>query len=149
MTRPSLFSLAFAVAILAPTLPSALHAADPATTRPTPDQSTPLVQTAPASQATTGKAVPPLQSDPAERMEFVCQELDISVALHFVSLQCKQDIVVSNAVKGTVTVKLHQVTLEELLPALLEPHGWGHIRKGNIIYVYTKEELEKLKKESK
>ena len=82
----------------------------------------------------------------AGKLDMQTQDLDIKTALHFLSLQTKCNIVASEDVKGTVTVMLHQVTFYEALRAILTPKGYAFIEEGNILYVYTKEELEKMGK---
>jgi type IV pilus assembly protein PilQ len=78
--------------------------------------------------------------------QFSAQDLDITTALHFLSLQSKRNIIASKEVRGNVTANLYDVTFSEALDALLKPNGFDYIEKGNFIYVYTSKELEDLRK---
>jgi type IV pilus assembly protein PilQ len=78
--------------------------------------------------------------------EFNAQDLDITTALHFLSLESKRNIIASKDVRGNVTANLYNVTFTEALDALLKPNGFDYIEKGNFIYVYTEKELDDLRK---
>ncbi len=78
--------------------------------------------------------------------QFNAQGLDINTALHFLSLQSKRNIIASKDVKGTVTANLYNVTFTEALDSLLKPNGFDYVVQGNFIYVYTADELDKIRK---
>ena len=65
--------------------------------------------------------------------QFSAQDLDITTALHFLSLQSKRNIIASKEVRGNVTANLYDVTFSEALDALLKPNGFDYIEKGNFI----------------
>jgi type IV pilus assembly protein PilQ len=78
--------------------------------------------------------------------QFNVQDMDINLALHFLSLQTKRNIIASKEVKGSVTANLYNVTFSQALDSLLKPNGFDYIEKGNFIYVYTNKELEDIRK---
>jgi type II secretory pathway component GspD/PulD (secretin) len=86
---------------------------------------------------------PQMKVDAGGNIDFTCQDLDVTTALHLLSLQTKRNIIASKEVKGTVTAMLHNVTFTEALNALLLPNGFGYVEKGSFIFVYTAEELAK------
>ena len=76
--------------------------------------------------------------------ELHVRDADLRQILQMLSAQNKTNIITSKDVKGKVTVDLYGVTFSEALDAVLTSAGFGYIRKGNFIYVYTKKELEKI-----
>ena len=77
--------------------------------------------------------------------ELHVRDADLRQILQMLSAQNKTNIITSKDVKGKVTVDLYGVTFSEALDAVLTSAGFGYIRRGNFIYVYTKKELEKIK----
>lgn len=78
--------------------------------------------------------------------QFSVQDLDITTALHFLSLQSKRNIIPSKEVKGNVTVNLYHVSFREALDVILTQNDAGYIEKGNFIYVYTNKQLAEIRK---
>ncbi len=102
---------------------------------------------APADAASTNLNAPTVNVGVDGKVEqFSAQDLDITTALHFLSLQSKRNIIASKEVRGNVTANLYDVTFSEALDALLKPNGFDYVEKGNFIYVYTTKELEDLRK---
>ncbi|MBI1367438.1 MAG: hypothetical protein GC162_02165 [Planctomycetes bacterium] len=73
------------------------------------------------------------------------QNTDLANVLQLLSIQGKRNIVPSPKVSGTVTANLYDVTFHEALDAILQQNGAGYIEKGNFIFVYTFDELQKIK----
>jgi len=71
-------------------------------------------------------------------------DLELSTALHLLSLEGNRNIISSPNVKGSVTANLYDATFEEALHAILAANGAGFVTVGNFIYVYTNAELEEL-----
>ncbi len=69
---------------------------------------------------------------------------DLANVLQMLSIQSQKNIVTSKAVSAVVTANLYGVTFYEALDAILHVNGYGYIEKGNFIFVYTLEELEKI-----
>ena len=71
---------------------------------------------------------------------------ELSNVLEMLSIQSQQNIVASKAVSARVTANLYGVTFYEALDAILNVNGFGYIKQGNFIYVYTNAELEVIAK---
>jgi type IV pilus assembly protein PilQ len=71
---------------------------------------------------------------------------ELSNVLEMLSIQSQQNIVASKAVSARVTANLYGVTFFEALDAILNVNGFGYIKQGNFIYVYTNAELEVIAK---
>lgn len=69
--------------------------------------------------------------------------------LRMLSLQTHRNILTSKGVRGTVTASLYDVTVHEALDAILRANGYGYREEGNVIYVYTVQELAELEKAEK
>lgn len=63
------------------------------------------------------------------------KDAELSNVLRLLSDQYGVNIVAGEEVKGTVTVRLTNVTLEGALKAILESNGYGYISEGNIYRV--------------
>ena len=106
----------------------------------------PTVATQPAATAPANLNKPELSVGVDGMVEQINAEgLDVTTALQFLSRQSHRNIIASKEVKGPVTVNLYHVTINEALDAILHPNGFDYIEKGNFIYVYTKEEIKKIK----
>lgn len=73
------------------------------------------------------------------------RETPLSQVLELLSIQGQRNIVPSPRVSGTVTANLYDVTFEQALEAILQQNGAGFVRKGDFIYVYTQDELQKIR----
>lgn len=74
---------------------------------------------------------------------------DLVNVLELLAMQTERSIVVSKNVSARVTASLYDVTFNDALDAILHVNGFGYIEQGNFIYVYTREELAEIIKESK
>lgn len=74
---------------------------------------------------------------------------EITAVLEMLSLQSQKNIIPYKNVNGKVFANLYGVTFYEALDALLHANGYGYVERGNFIYVYTLEDLQKLEKESR
>jgi len=70
---------------------------------------------------------------------------DITEFLKFLSVASHINIVPSYQVKGTIEVNLFDVSLNEVLEAVLIPNGFTYDKKGRFIYVYTQKEYDQIK----
>ncbi|MDI1290729.1 MAG: hypothetical protein PSX37_12360, partial [bacterium] len=73
---------------------------------------------------------------------------DLANVLEMLSIQSQRNIIASKNVSARVTANLYNVTFHEALDAILNVNGYGYVESGNFLYVYTKEELDTLEKES-
>lgn len=134
-----------AVAQAAATEPGtpAPEAADPIMPPPMPG----AVPPSSTAKETTNLKEPVTSVAPDGSLEqFSVQDLDITTALHFLSLQSKRNIIPSKDVKGNVTVNLYNVSFREALDVILTQNDCGYIERGSFIYVYTNKQLTEIRK---
>ena len=74
---------------------------------------------------------------------------DLGSILQLLSIQSQRNIITSSEVNATVTADLYGVTFYEALDAILHANGFGYLERGNFIYVYTREELERIERSSR
>jgi len=72
------------------------------------------------------------------------KEAELSSVLRSFSYSYNLNLVVPEDIKGKVTVSLKDVSVEEVLEAILIPHGFTYTRKGNLIYVIPGLGLERM-----
>jgi type II secretory pathway component GspD/PulD (secretin) len=72
---------------------------------------------------------------------------DLANVLQMLSIQSQKNIVTSKSVSAVVTANLYGVTFYEALDAILHVNGYGYIERGNFIYVYTLDEIQKIEAE--
>ncbi len=108
----------------------------------------------PANEAAEASAAEPVEASAAEQgvevsrfdtVSLNVQNTDLSQVLQLLSIQGRRNIVPSPQVQGTVTANLYDVTFQEALDAILQQNGAGYIQKGDFIYVYTLEELDRIR----
>ena len=111
-------------------------------------QEAPAPATQPAGSTDLSKAS--IKTTAGGRIESLSMPgMDINTALQVVATATKKNIVVSRNVSGSVNLTLYDVTMEEVLNAMLEPNGFGYIEKGNFLYVYTLKEMEDINNRSR
>jgi type IV pilus assembly protein PilQ len=71
---------------------------------------------------------------------------DIAGVLQLLGSASKKNIIVTKNVSGKVSADLYSASFYEALDAILHPNGFAYVEKGNFIYVYTIEELERIEK---
>jgi len=74
------------------------------------------------------------------------QDTDLRVVLRQLSMLFRTNIVASKDVSGRVTATLYDVTFEEALDSVLKSSGFGYVKEGKFIYVYTAIEIAELLK---
>jgi type IV pilus assembly protein PilQ len=82
-------------------------------------------------------------------VEIHVNDANLGEVLRMLSLQLERNIMASKEVRGTVTANLYDVTVKEALEAILRANECGYREKGNVIYVYTKKELEQIEKDER
>lgn len=70
------------------------------------------------------------------------KSINLEDALRLIAEQSGLNIVTSKNARGTITVKLKDVPVEDALNAILEVNNCKYIKEGNIIKVYTYQDLE-------
>lgn len=71
------------------------------------------------------------------------KDLDLTKVLQLLSIQSQRNIIASKNVAGVVSADLYGVDFYQALDAILHSNGFGYMEKGQFIYVYTQDELEK------
>ncbi|MCC5830477.1 MAG: hypothetical protein JJU36_13610 [Phycisphaeraceae bacterium] len=77
------------------------------------------------------------------------RDLEIGKVLQMLAMQSQRNIVASRNVAGTVTVNLTDVDFHQALDATLRPNGLGYEEREDIIFVYTQDELARIKEQSR
>jgi type IV pilus assembly protein PilQ len=74
------------------------------------------------------------------------KEESVVTIIQFISEQVGANIVISENVKGNISIKLKEVPWDQALISIMKAKGLGYVRSGNILRVAT---LDELKDESK
>jgi type IV pilus assembly protein PilQ len=74
-------------------------------------------------------------------LSFDFQSIDIRALLQLIAKNAGLNFVISDAVKGNITLNLKNVTWEQALNIVLQSHGLASRQEGNVIFVSTLEEL--------
>ena len=125
---------------------------------PSPDAEIPRPAVAPGpdkalSQQAVSPATRAASKDEVKRtvegaFDMHARDADVRSILRQLSAQGQKNIITAKDVTGTVTADLYGVTFDEALEAILRAAGMAYRQDGGFIYVYTDEELAKLKKAS-
>lgn len=76
--------------------------------------------------------------------ELFVNDEDLNTVLQLLGIQAQKNIVTGQSVAGRVTANFFGVTFYEALDAILNVNGYGYIERGNFIYVYGIEELQRI-----
>ena len=77
-----------------------------------------------------------------DRISLSVQDADIRSVLKGLSMKKDLNIVISQEVKGTVSVNVNNLTLHEVLDAIITINGFTYMKKDNIIFVSKPKEEE-------
>ena len=77
-----------------------------------------------------------IQSNEAKRITLNFVDVDVRELLSALAINQEINIVMAQDVKGTVSVHLHQVSLEAALEAVALAGGFGYRRQNDLYYVY-------------
>jgi len=99
----------------------------------------PVVAKTVAPVAVTGRT-------PADLITLNFQNIEIRALLQVMAEFTGLNIVVSDGVSGTVTLRLKEVPWQQALEIILESRGLGMLQAGNILHIATKKELADRKK---
>jgi type IV pilus assembly protein PilQ len=132
-------------------LPMASGAA-PAWSEPTP-RSSPAPQSEPAGRADGLMAMAPVRVTPmaigatdgmvysGQKISLVFDDADIRNILQLIAEVSDLNIIASDDVKGTITLRLIDVPWDQALDLIMEIKGLGMIREGNVARILPKEKL--------
>ncbi len=73
--------------------------------------------------------------------ELAVDNVDVRLTLQRLSTRGRRSIIISQGVKGNVTLNLYHVTLDEALDAVLTAADLVSMNKGSFVYVYTQAEF--------
>jgi type IV pilus assembly protein PilQ len=76
-----------------------------------------------------------------ERLTLNFQDIAVRAVLQLLADASGQNIVVSDSVQGTVTLRLQNVPWDQALAVILENKGLGELKQGNVIIVAPQPEL--------
>ncbi len=110
-----------------------------------------LNQAAPAASLVQPEDEPEL-NEPGGRVnvdenlitELFVNDEDLNTVLQLLGVQAQKNVVTGQSVAGRVTANFYGVTFYEALEAILNVNGYGYIERGNFIYVYGLEELDRI-----
>jgi len=89
-----------------------------------------------------GQARPRHPKYTGQRLSLNFQNISVRAVLQLLADASGLNIVVSNSVKGSVTLRLHDVPWDQALHVILQIEGLGEERQGNVILVAPQAELE-------
>jgi type IV pilus assembly protein PilQ len=75
------------------------------------------------------------------RLSFYFQNIEIRSLLQILAKSSGMNFVINDAVKGSVTLNLKNVTWRQALIIILKSHGLSYREDGNVIYISTIDEL--------
>lgn len=74
-------------------------------------------------------------------LSFYFQNIDIRSLLQIIAKSSGLNFVISDSIKGNVTLSLKNVTWQQALDIILKSHGLASRREGNVMYISTMEEI--------
>lgn len=78
---------------------------------------------------------------PKNNLTFDFQSIDVRTLLQLIAKNAGLNFVISDAVKGTISLNLKNVSWQEALNIVLQAHGLASRREGNVVFISTVEEL--------
>ncbi|MFZ2315051.1 MAG: type IV pilus secretin PilQ [Gammaproteobacteria bacterium] len=77
----------------------------------------------------------------SKKLSFQFQKIDIRVLLQLIAKSSGRNFIIGDAVKGTVTLSLEDVTWRQALNIVLKTHALASRQVGNVIFISTIEEI--------
>jgi type IV pilus assembly protein PilQ len=101
-----------------------------------------IVSSAAYSEPTNNTVPYDVATDPSHNtLSFDFQSIDIRTLLQLIAKSAHMNFVISDAVKGNITLNLKNVTWDQALNIVLQSHGLASRREGNVVFISTLEEL--------
>lgn len=75
------------------------------------------------------------------KLSFYFQDIEIRTLLQLIAKTSGLNFIISDAVKGTTTLNLKNVTWEQALKVVMESHGLSARRAGNVMYISTIDDI--------
>lgn len=88
-----------------------------------------------------GSQAEPLYETHAHTLSLDFQNIEIRSLLQLIARNSGHNFVISDVVQGNISIKLENVTWEEALKTVLQSHGLGSQRVGNVIYISTLDDI--------
>jgi type IV pilus assembly protein PilQ len=142
----SLMIPALLVALAGGPVPALLAQQGPGVARPGPVRIASAAKSAPAEEAVESADGPKVKVSDQNMVELHVKNEEIASVLQLLGFESKKNIIVTKNVSGKVSADLYSASFYEALDAILHPNGFAYVERGNFIYVYTIEELEKIEK---
>ena len=117
---------------------------------PAPDTSESIFE--PAGDEAASNALPEgqtLEVGSFGQIDLHVEDLELAKVLQVLSFQSRRNIIVSRNVAGTISADLYDVDFYEALDAVLHANGFGYVEKGDFIYVYTADEIQKIAEDNR
>lgn len=87
--------------------------------------------------------------DATGKIDLHVKDLEVTKVLQLLSIQSSRNIVSTKNVVGNISADLYGVDFYEALDAVLHANGFGYREQGNMIHVYTQQELDEINAASK
>lgn len=106
--------------------------------------------TTPAAVVTTTTQVVPISAAPAPvvkpvsgngQLAFYFQHIDIRTLLQLIAKNSGLNFIISDAVKGDISLNLKNVTWQQALDIVLKTQGLAQRRVGNVVYISTIDDI--------
>ncbi len=92
---------------------------------------------------TSKTTVKKLFVDPSDMMvSFDFQNVSIADVIRMIARVSNMNVLIGSGVKGTVTMKMHDVPLKDVFSIILEAYGLGMVRKDGIYYINSSQDIE-------
>lgn len=75
------------------------------------------------------------------KLSFNFQNIDIKSLLQLIAKTSGLNFVISDAVKGSITINLKNVTWQQALDIILNSHGLASRKEGNVLYISTIDDI--------
>jgi type IV pilus assembly protein PilQ len=96
-----------------------------------------------ATEATAVAQATPRETVAQKRVNMRLKDADLVNVIRFIADVTGENIIVSEEVKGKVTVNLRNVPWEQALDTILRSRGYDKVRANNIIRIATAEQIQK------
>lgn len=77
-----------------------------------------------------------------QRMSLDYTNADLPLVLKSIAYSYDLNLVISENVQGKVSAQLNNISLDEVLQAILNVNGYGFSRRDNVVYILPKEEVD-------
>lgn len=99
----------------------------------------------PISDTTASHFYPEKKTSLHQTMSLYFQDIDIRSLLQLIAKTSGFNFVISEAVKGNTTLNLKNVTWKQALDVIMQSHGLGSQKIGNVLFISTIDELTQYK----